>query len=438
MEQEEIKRKLFGLWEKTTHTSKELISNLFEYYFDINYLEYKELDGKILCALCGIPYTFGFGEKKLRGLYILSLSSEEGFRKKGNLSELLNKFNHKFEKEFDFTFLRPQTELLADYFGTQGYFSSFYILEERFTPLHVFKNDYLLSLTESDERIKELKIHLLEEITVTDNESFKLFPEETIIDFIKEIEAKSSSAINLNHTDKDLEYILQENTIRHLFHYISYDTEGKITGVAFIHKEEIKRIRVVAFYVTDSCSYYALLDHIKNEYSDYSISVNTSDPKYQIHSIIQQTYASANPNGGDLDNTFSTVEIPYNTNKLLQPLGMIKILRFDRILNFLAETRSDVDFKLHIRDLNTDEKENDSCEFSDKEKTETENKTVFKIRNGKCIIEKYDNFSHNPSILNLTKKEVTELLLRKNDSSNLIMEAFGIPRMNFQMRLLPC
>ena len=424
MEQEELKRKLMGLWERATHSSKELLSILFEYYFDINYLEYKESDGKVVSALFGIPYTFGSGEKNLKGLYLISLSLEEGFRKKGILSELFHNFNQRMKEEFDFTFIVPHTELLADYYGTQGYFSSFFIIEERFTPHHDFKKDYFLSLTDSDERIKDLKKGLFGEIKVVDQKTEPVFSNDQIIKFIESIENKSISSVNLTHTRRDLDYIILDDSLRNLGCFVSYDSDGRITGVSFTQKEDIKRTKIVASYVSDLCSYYVLLDFIKHHFSDHSLSIITSDPKYQSHSIIQQTYASENPAGGDLDNTFGTIEISFNVNKLLQPLGMVRLLRFENIITYLSMTRSDVEFKLHIRDYNIEE-------------IPAKLKTVFVVRNGKCKIEKYDELPHDKSILSLSIKEISELLLRKNDTSNLIMEAFGIPRLNLQMRLLP-
>lgn len=427
MEQDELKRKLMGLWEKTTHSSKDLVASLFNYYFDPYLIEYKEKEGKIISAIVGIPYKFGYGKNYLKGLYLISISSEEGFQKKGIISELLKRFNDKVCSEYDFTFIIPHTELLADLYGTQGYFSSFFILEERFTPFHDFKNDYILSLTDSDKRIRELKTTLFEEIKVVDNSVSTRFPKNTIANFIENIESKGNSSTNLCHNTNDIFYILEDESIRKLTCFVSFDVENNITGVAFIQKEDIKRIKIVATYVADLCSYYSLLNHIKREYEDYSLSVNTSEPKYQVHSIIQQTYAASNPEGGDLDNTFGTIELPFNLNRLLQPLGMVKLLRFENILKYIAETRSDVDFKLHIRDYHIS---NHSYNNDDK--------IFYKIKNGKLIKEPFNSNNLNSSILNLSIKEISELLLRKNDSSNLIMEAFGIPRLNLQLRLLPC
>lgn len=463
MESEELKRKLMGLWEKTSHNSKDLLGALFDYYFDINYLQYKEVDGKIVSALCGIPYSFGFGGCRLKGLYIISLSAEEGYKRKGDLSELLESLNVRLKDEFDFTFLVPHTELLADYYGSKGYFSSFFMLEERFTPEHDFRKDYLLSLYDSEERIRKLKTKLIDEIKVVDNKVENLFSKESIVKFITDIEKQGKSSINLCHSEKDMEYLLSNDTIRNLKLHVAYDSDEKITGIIFSEKEEIKRLRVVAAYTNDNCSYFALLDNIKKQYDDYSISINTYDPKYQTHSLTHLVYASSNPAGGDLDNTISYVELPFNYNKLLQPMGMVRILRFENIINYIARTRSDISFKLYIKDndssvsadvkepengikLVDDQSVKDQIDFIEETNIEEVTKNnnlessevVFVVNNGKCHKEPYSKLKKDSSILKLTTKEVSELLLRKNDSSNLIMEAFGIPRLDLQMLLLPC
>ena len=434
MEQEELKRKIMGLWEKTTHNSKEHVATLFDYYFDINNVEYEESQGKVVCALFGIPFNFGYGKNRLKALYMVPLFSEEDLKKKGVLSELISRLNDRIKNEFDFSFLVPHSELLEDFFGTQGYFSSFYILEERYTPLHDFKNDYILSLKDSDDRIKELKTHLFDEIRVVVNENISLSAQNHIISFIESIEKKATSSISLSHSTNDLDYILQQQNLRNLNPAIAYDSDVNVSGVAFIQKDDIKRIKIVAIYVEDTCSYYALLNTIKSQYPDYSISVITSDPKYQAHSLIQQVYVAENPAGPDLDNTFGVEEIPFNVNKLLQPLGMVRLLRFENILDFIASTRSDVDFKLDIRDY----RQEGEASKEENEKTDASLHNIYIVKNGKLSVTPKKEIKDEHSVLNLSTKELSELLLRKNDSSNLIMEAFGIPRLNLQMRLLPC
>ncbi|MCH5225410.1 MAG: GNAT family N-acetyltransferase [Muribaculaceae bacterium] len=430
MDSEELKRKLLGLWEKTTHGPKEFLGVLFDYYFNTDYIEYEELDGKVVSALCGIPYNFGYGSNKLKGLYIIPLSAEEGFRKKGVLSDLLRKFNEKMKEDFDFTFLVPSNELLANYFGTEGYFSTFFMHEERYTPLHDFRNDYLLWLNESDERIRQLKIGLMDDLRTEEFSGDSVVKQE-IIDFIEKSEKNTQASVSLSHTSKDLDYLLNQSFPQKLNIFVAKDPEGSVAGVAFCHKEELKRIRVEAIYVEDKAAYYSLLDFIKQSFPDHSISVNATDSKNLTLSLVQYTYASENPSGGDLDNTFGNIEIPFNVNKLLQPKGMATLLKLDRIIEFIAATRSDVDFRLHIRDNDAirDNVTGDSGELKGE---------VLSVKNGHFSREMVAYPIKDKSILNLTQKEVTELLLRKNDSSNLIMEAFGIPRLNLQMRLLPC
>lgn len=427
MEIDELKRKLMGLWEKTSHISKEMINNLFDYYFDERYLEYKETEGKIISAVFGIPYQFKYGGNSLKGLYIIPLSTEEGYKKKNKLTDLLYNINFNSREEFDFTFIVPHTNLLADYYGSQGYLSSFFVLEERYTPLHDFRNDYYLSLQDSEERIRELKKNLFDEITAKDISNEKESWKDSICNFIRNNESKGQGALNLCHSQKDILYLLSDDTIRGLNIFIALDSDNKITGLAFTQKEDFTKTKVVAVYVSDLCSYYVLLDTIKRQFSEHSLSVVTSDNKYQSHSIIQKLYASENPKGGDLDNTFSMVEIPFNLNKLLQPMGMVKLIRFDRIMEFIAATRSDVEFKIHIRDF----------QFPDGDNNPELKKRVYSIKNGKLCYEDVDRITDR-HVLVLSEKEFSELLLRKNDSSNLIMDAFGIPRLNLRMRLLAC
>lgn len=427
MESDELKRKLLGLWEKTTHNSKELLSNLFSYYFNENYLVYKEMDSKINCALCGIPFSFGYGHNLLRGLYIIVMTSDEGYQKKSFLSELLQELNEKLKDEFDFTFVVPQNEIMKDYYVTQGYFNSFYVFEERYTSVHDFKNDFFLSLSDSDDKIKNLKLSLFDTIKVVELKDNEYPTTHELINFIIKTEEKGSASVNLLHTYKDLDYLFGKDSIRHLNPYISFDDDNRITGVLFTQKEDVSRIKIVAYYVSDTCSFFSLLEYVKKQYPDYSLSIITSDPKYQSHSIITQIYASENPNGGNLENSFGVVDLPFNLNKLLQPMGMVRFLRFDRIMDYIAQTRSDVDFKLHIRNYN---------EISDRD-GEYNFGEYFIVKNGRCQIAKLKTNKEDRSMLNLSIKEVSELLLRKNDTSNLIMEAFGIPRLNLQYKLLP-
>ena len=93
-----------------------------------------------------------------------------------------------------------------------------------------------------------------------------------------------------------------------------------------------------------------------------------------------------------------------------------------------------MDFKLYIRDY----RQEGEVSKGENEKTDASLHNIYIVKNGKLSVTPKKEIKDEHSVLNLSTKELSELLLRKNDSSNLIMEAFGIPRLNLQMRLLPC
>ena len=85
-------------------------------------------DRSRVSSLMGIPYQFGYGNKKLSGLFLLGLSTEERYRHRGIMSALLEEINQRATKDFDFTFLIPFSDLNAEYYRRRGYFNSFFRL----------------------------------------------------------------------------------------------------------------------------------------------------------------------------------------------------------------------------------------------------------------------------------------------------------------------
>lgn len=414
---QEIKSGIRELWESVFHNSGGFIEEIFNTYFDERYVVYKEISGKIVSALLGIPYTFGYGKHKLRGLYLCKLATEERFRHQGLMSELLEEINERASEEFDFTFLIPASDLNADYYRRRGYFNSFFRLEERFTSMHDFKNDFMVSLSESDERIYDLKMKLFEQLVVRHYDEIQKEGNDEIIEFIKKQEKQPVSSTSLCHTGKDIEFILKERDTNGYHVFISKDTENKITGLAFVRKEEdIKRLKIPAIYVEDMCSYYVLLYQIKRYFQEYSMSVFVTSERYSLSVLTEEVYGAENPDGGDLDLLFGLLETQFDFTKLMEPAGMVKLLNYDRIIEYVASLHNEVHFKLKIRD----------SEYP-----------LWLVKNGKVSCEERKKGVEDRSILNLTQKEVSELLLRKKDSSSLIMEAFGIPRLILEMKLLP-
>lgn len=417
----DVREQMIELWEKTFHDSKEYISLVFDTYFNEKYIAYHEHEEKIVSSLLGVPYEFGYGSQKLKGLYLCGLATEEKFRHKGLMSDLLEEINNRVSEDFDFTFLIPSSDLNADYYRRRGYFNSFFRLEERYTSIHDFKNDFILSLNESDKRLRELKLNLFNSLRIIRYEQSSEINSQDIINFIQNREKKPKSIVNLCHSQIDLEAVIKENMISGQSILISLDSDNNITGVAFIVKEEMKRIKLPAVYVEDRCSYFAILNYIKKAYNDYSMSVFVDSYSSFSPSIIDDVYGAENPQGSHLETLFGLLETQFDLSKLMEPYGMVRLLRFDNIIQYLAILHKEIDFKLYLRNW---------------KKTEVERKTVFIVKNGNVKIEEYNSCILDRSILNLSIKEFSELLLRKKDSNSLIMEAFGIPRLILEMKLL--
>lgn len=420
MDLQKVKKEMMELWSKTFHDSNDYVALIFDNYFNENYIVYREEEGKIVSALLGIPYIFGDSNKGLRGLYLCGLATGEDYRRKGYMNSLLEEINENARLNFDFTFLIPSNELIADYYRRHGYFNSFFRMEERFTSVHDFKNDFFNSLLESDERIRKLKKKLFDRTKIERFDSKVLnISEEDLIRFISIEERKKSEAVNLIHTYEDLRVVIKENEISGNHIFVALGEGDKISGVAFVVKSDIKRISIPAVFVSDQTSYYVLMQNIKNYFKDYSMSIWVTSINSSISlSLIQEVYGAENPGGESLETLFGLFDRPFNYTKLMKPYGMVRLLNYKNILQYIAALRHDVEFNVRIKD-NISEN-NDSI--------------VYKVKNGEVKQGLYNG--HDKNILTLTSKEFSEIVLRKKDANNLIMEAFGIPRLQLEMYLM--
>lgn len=420
----EIKEGILDLWMKSYHGRSEQLTLLVDTYYKDELTVYHAIDSKIVGAIMGIPYKFGYGENCLKGLFLYGLIVEEKFRHRGIMSGMLKEINEKVSNDYDFTFLIPVSDLNADFYRRRGYFNSFFLLEERFTSVHDFYNDFIYTLAAADQRVKSLKESLYDGIKIEKFDGLSTINPERIIDFIIKWETKATMRVELQHSRKDLAIILNDNGVNDNSIFVSIAPDENITGVAFVEKHELKRLKVRSLYVEDACSYFAVLNHIKKTYPDYSISLFVERARYNNPSIIEEAYGASNPDGGDLDTLFGLYDTQFDVSRLMEPYGMVKLLRFDRILEYIASRHKEINLKLFIRDWSNPQISKES---------------LFIVNNGKVKVEPADfnKFHKDHNILKLSAKEVTEILLRKKESSSVIMEAFGIPRLPLSMKLMP-
>lgn len=418
MKTEELKEKMSKLWKCVFHDTDAYISLVFDNYFDPDLVEYHEEDGKIISALLGIPYCFGNGKYIMRGLYLCGLATNEEYRHRGIMNNLIEKINKKAEEMgYAFTFLIPANDSLISYYNNRKYDTAIYRVENRYTDLHNFVKDYLSDIANEDEIIYKLKRKSFDSIST---EIFDINNENIlhlIIEFIYKLEREIYAYYQLMHSKKDIELMIKENILSGGEIFISNNKENMLTGVAFTTKDDHQRIRVPKVYYKDKGSLYRLLDCVKRRFPGSPISYYCYPEECERKLIWGKNYCLSSDTCGELDRV-------YNVGDHAKPYGMVRVLNIYEILKFIAEDRSDLKFSILVK-----YEEND----------ETVRK--FHIESGKIAEIEMDDqrlldyVKYNNEII-LSEREFVEILFRKKGLSNVIQEAFNIPRVPLNMALL--
>lgn len=399
---------------------------VFDNYFNSELVEFQEFKGEIVSALLAIPYDFGRGNKCLKGVYLCGLSTDESFRHRGLMNELLEKINRKaMNMGYAFSFLIPADEELINYYSRHGYVNAMYRVEDRYTSIHDFRNDYKNCIEKEDKLVRDLKVKkfdtmLTKSLDFDDNNMI-----EKIKNYVFNYEHKVRPYYTLFHSRKDIEICLHENKISHGDTVISIDVSGSISGVAFMYVDDKRRVVVPKVYHDDACSFFSILNYIKKKYPDYPISVFAYPEETERRGLIIDAYMAANPDGENLGSVPALAERVYDVSRHAKPYGMVRVLDNCEILKFLAESRVDAKFSILV-----------------KEGTDDGKATVFDVDSGNVSCRKLEKKEDILRIAGdnrycvLSQKEMMEVIFRKKESSNVIMEAFGIPRLILNMSML--
>lgn len=418
MKADDLKNKMIKLWEDTFHDSHAYVSLIFDNYFDPDLVEYYEEDGKLVSALLGIPYEFGNGKAKMKALYLCGLATVSEYRHRGIMNALLEEINRKAaEKGFVFTFLIPANDSLINYYYSRKYETAIYRIEDCYTELHDFVRNYMSNIDKSDERIYVLKSKLFESIStkiLNENDTDYL---RKIVDFIYNSENGICTYASLLHSKKDIEIIVKENALSGGKIFVSYNKEELITGVAFTTIDERKRVHVPKVYYEDKGSLYRLLDCVKRTFSESPISLYCYPEECDRKSLWENFYGAS---GG----SYGVVERVYNVSHHAKPYGMVRILDLYEILKFIAKDRSDLKFSILV-----------------KKPSDSEIVLKYDISEGNVRVEEIrDDILHqcakDKNLAVLNEREFVEILFRKKGSSNMIQEAFDVPRLPLNMSLL--
>lgn len=425
MDPTELKAKMMKLWKSIFHDSDDYVSLVFDTYFNPELVEYHEEGGKLISALMAVPYWFGNGNEKLKGLYLCGLSTLEEYRHLGYMNRLMERIYKKAAKDgYSFTFLIPASDALRIYYSGKGFVNGMYVIEDRYTSVHDFDHDYRNILNKEDERIKKIKEKYFGNLSINILDLEDKVVVEKLKEYIIKSENNSSTYFTLLHNEKDIETIIKENHISNDEIFYASTDDGKITGCAFVAMDGKEGVKVKKIFHTDKCSYFKLLDAIKKAHPDDGMGVVCYPEETERRALWSQVYGAANPDGGMLGGAYGIAERVYEVNRHARPYGMVRIIDFREILKFLANDRRD-------------------CKFSILVKGGSEHgKDLFcSVKNGEATFKEINegetqNISSDRNVTELSAHDFSEILLRKKDSSNIIMEALNIPRLVLNMSLL--
>ena len=423
MEKQEIKRGMMELWEKIFHDSREFVSLVFDSYFEKGYYAYKEENGHIIASILGIPYDFRFGESKCKGLYLCGISTEPSHRREGLMTQLLDEIEGKAKGNFDFTFLIPSNELNRQIYYNRGYYTAIYKVYQYYTSNHDFKSEFFSSLYGLEDNTIELKKNFFESLSVSLYHKQQEIEENILIDFLENFEKIKKPYLELNHSLNDLKTAIKDNLISKGEIFICQNKKKEITSVIFTYPEHNGRIKLNAFYCKDSVSYFKTLGRIKDYYAEMSLTL-LIDPEDAVGgSLWNETSVFPNPDGNMLESLIGTEERVFYHWEHSKPFGMIKILNLHCLISLLSKIKKDLNKQILLK-------------YHDSEQL-----TFLDIKNGELQIKNIEQteaeeIKKNKKLIILYFHDFMDIIFRRKKHEDIIMEAFGIPRLPINISLM--
>ena len=443
MEKEELKKQMMELWKENFHDSDEYIKLVFDRYFDPEYVEYEEREGRIIASLLAVPYTFGNDDYSIKGVYLCGLSTYLKHRGEGIMTDLLRRIEVRMaEKGYAFMFLIPANEGLNRYYNDRGFINGFYRSRLHYTSIHDFKKDYFSTLMKEERALSEVKrgYYNCLDVEIIDRRE-ALFEGDVlteIIDFILACECRQQGLSIYQNYDQ-LKTALEEALISGGELAICRNREGEVAGIGLYSRSE-NEIKEYGRYAINYGALCKLREVVTLTGDDRNLTV------------IQYGYEKTSNNKSLWNPMFSTIlpgttqvgavgmiERVYDPNSHSEIYGMVRILSISEILKFLSNWRRDLKYSILVRweksgkisefvakDGQVEEKEVtlDNSDH-DSEHTSYKNKKIVHIRD-----------SHGYERIVLSERDLGEILFRRPGGDRLIEEAFGLPALNGRISLL--
>lgn len=425
MDAHNLKKQMMRLWKKNFHDDDEYISMVFDDYFDVDNVAYIEDNGIIVSAMLGVPYEFGRGKNRIRGLYICGISTDELHRGHGYTTELLGQINDKAARHgFAFTFLIPSSELLMNFYAHRGYHNAMYRVEDRYAENHDFRNEYMSIIDGEEERVRDAKIKQYDALVVEKLAIGNPDDITGIIDFIVNNERSNNELSCILHDRKDLLAVIEDNVIDKGDILVARKNDGVIAGILFSYSDDRKRTVIPRIYHEGNASYYKLLASIKSKHPDSSISVYCYPEETKRTALWEKTYGGANPDGGMLGGSYGVVERVYDVSRHARPYGMARIVDVREILKFLTGIQGCPKFSILVKDCPVQDF-GMKCDYDGRQLTiEDMDRTQM------------DQLKNNRQVSCYTLRDFEEIVFRRRDNSALITEVLGLPRLGLNISLM--
>lgn len=242
-EYQKRKRDMMELWRKTFHDSRHYIDLVFDTYFNLDNTFVRYDGDRLIAALLGVQYAFivfdKFGKRKtIQGLYLCGLATEQEWRRKGIMSQLMEEAEITAKtRGCQITFLIPADEHLREYYRKRGYVTSSYRRQIEF---HRTSKSLYAS-------ISKMNIYTIRDFPEKGEFLIKLAEECRKI----ELNRKHPTIV---HSTEDFLAIISENENSFFLTESSFDPEypilAKVRAIVFPEFSDHKTdtMRIVGFY----------------------------------------------------------------------------------------------------------------------------------------------------------------------------------------------
>ncbi|MDE5807429.1 MAG: GNAT family N-acetyltransferase [Muribaculaceae bacterium] len=443
MEKDELKKQMMGLWKENFHDSDEYIKLVFDRYFDVDNVEYEELDGRVIASLMAVPYVFGNDNYAINGVYLCGLSTHFRHRGEGIMTRLLEKTEEKMgSRGYAFMFLIPANKGLIRYYKDRGYISGFYKTALHYTSLHDFRRDYFSTIPLDENALSEVKKRYFDALSVEAIDKLEALREDEIsgqiIAFIEECE-RHQKGLSIYQSASQLATVLEELIISGGKIVVCRNASGEIAGIGLYSQGDGEFVEIGRFAMN-----YGALCKLRETVLLLGDGRNLTVVQYgyeKSHSsseVWNPMFSTVLPEAEQVG-AVGTMERVYNPNSHSEIYGMVRILSISEILKFMSNCRRDLKYSI----LTRQEKDGKIFEFSSK--NGHMNAREVHIENGgdgccndenknKKIVHIKDSAGYERIVL--TERDLGEILFRRPGGDRMIEEAFGLPALNGRISLL--